>query len=190
MTRWTVNLFKTMGRTISPHDAEYLAQICSGGMTAVKNEALKLTAYTLGKTEVKMADIRAVVTPTVENKIFEMLDAVIAKNPDTALKKLADLFYLKENEVKILALIASSADKLINTKIALDAGLSQTEIMMQLGLKSPFIAKKYISDCKKYSLGDLKRLVSACAETDALLKSTSISNKTLLELFIAEISHG
>lgn len=190
MLHWTVNLFKTMGRSISPHDAEYLAEICSGGMTAVKNEATKLTAYTLGKTEVKLADIKAVVTPTAENRIFEMLDAVIAKNADAALKKLDDLFYLKENEVKILSLIGSSADKLINTKILLDAGLGQTEIMMRLGLKSPYIAKKYINDSKKYSYDDLKKLIFACAETDGYLKSNSIDAKILLQLLIAEFCEG
>jgi len=188
MTRWTVNLFKTMGRRISPHDAAYLAQICSGGMTAVKNEALKLCAYTTGKTEVNMPDIRAVVTPSVENKIFEMLDAVIAKKPDIALKKLSDLFYLREHEVKILALIASTADKLMNTKIAIEEGLSQTEIMMNLGFKSPFIAKKYVSDCSKFSYSDLKKLISACAKCDSELKSNSIDGKILLEMLIADVS--
>lgn len=186
MTRWTVNLFKTMGKTISPHDAQHLASICSGGMTAVKNEAVKLSAYTAGKTEVHLNDIKEVVTPTIENKIFEMVDAIFAKNSDLALKRLNDLFYLKESEVKILALIASSADKLLNTKLLLESGMGQTEIMMNLGLKSPFIAKKYIENCKKYSLADLKKLVSDCADTDINLKSTSIDKKTLLELLIAK----
>ncbi len=188
MTRWTVNLFKTMGKTISPHDAQYLAQICSGGMTAVKNEAIKLSAYTLDRTDIRLSDIKAVVTPTVENKIFETIDAVMEKNTDAALRKLSDLFYLKESEVKILSLIASTADKLMNTKLLLLDGLSQTEIMMQLGLKSPFIAKKYIENSKKCSFEDLKRIISGCSETDMQLKSTSIDKKSLLELLIADIS--
>lgn len=190
MSRWTVNLFKTFGKTISPQDAMYLAEICSGGMTAVKNEAIKLSAYTAGSTNVKLCDIKNIVTPSVENKIFEMIDAVIAKNTQKALCLLSDLFYLKENEVKIVSLIASSADKLIATKILLDEGKGQTEIMMQLGLKSPFIAKKYISNAKDYTLLSLKKIIEAASLVDAQLKSTSIDKKTLVELFVAEISAG
>ena len=187
MINWTVGLFKSMGKTISPHDAEYLIGICSGGMTAVKNEAVKLSASTGGGVSVGMSDIKTLVTPTVENKIFEMLDAVIAKNADLALTKLADLFYLKESEVKILSIIAGSADKLINTKIAVENGKGQAEIMLLLDFKSPFIAKKYISDCRKYSYEDLVKLISVCASTDALLKSNSIDKRTLIELLVAEV---
>lgn len=185
MIRWTVGLFQTMGKQIGPHDAKYLVEICDDGMMAVKREAEKLSAYTQDRTEVMRKDIEAVVTPSVENRVFDMIDALIAKNIDLALCKLNDLFLLKEDANRILGAVIYHVDKLVNTKLMLEKGADKSAIMSKLKI-APFAAGKYMRDCAKYSLTDLACLLKRCGETDRLLKSNSMDNTILLEMLLMD----
>ena len=58
-------------------------------MENIDKELEKLICYTLDKTEIAAADVEAICTGQTENKIFEMIDAISAKNQ----KKALDLYY-------------------------------------------------------------------------------------------------
>ena len=185
MVSWTVSLIKKLGRQISAQDAKYLVEITDSGMMAVKREAEKLAAYVNEGAPVTKKEIDELVTPSVENKVFEMIDALIVKNADKALLKLNDLFLLKEDANKILGAIIYNVDKLINTKLLLEKGADKNEIISKLKI-APFQAGKYIRDCGKYKLSELLSLLSKCTKTDTYLKSYSMDNNTLIELLIFE----
>lgn len=185
MIQWTIGLFKTLGKTISPHDAKYLVEITDGGMLAVKREAEKLAAYVQDGMQVGHREIDELVTPSIENKVFEMIDALIGKDISLALSKLNDLFLLKEDANRILGAIIYNVDKLINTKLLLEQGADKSEIMSKLKI-APFQAGKYVRDCGKYQLHELSALLMRCAQTDSYLKSNSMDNNTLLELLLIE----
>ena len=185
MISWTVSLFKKLGRQISALDAKYLVEITDSGMMAVKREAEKLAAYVGEERPITKKEIDELVSPSVENKVFDMIDALIAKNADAALLKLNDLFLLKEDANKILGAIIYNVDKLINTKLLLEKGADKNEIILKLKI-APFQAGKYIRDCGKYKLAELSALLSKCTKTDSYIKSYSMDNNTLLELLIFE----
>lgn len=185
MINWTVGLFRTLGKTISPFDAKYLVEITDSGMLAVKREAEKLAAYVQEGVSVSRKDIDRLVTPSVENKVFDMIDALIGKNADAALAGLADLFAVKEDANRILGAIIYNVDKLINTKLLAAQGADKGEIMSKLKI-APFQAGKYLRDCNKYRLEELTALLKRCVTTDSYLKSNSMDNNTLLELLLFE----
>ncbi|MBQ3225739.1 MAG: DNA polymerase III subunit delta [Clostridia bacterium] len=184
MTNWTVGLFKNLGKTISYPDAKYLIEITDSGMLSVKREAEKLVSYVAGEVVTKK-DILEMVTPSVENKVFDMIDALTAKNLELALSRLNDLFLLKEDANRILGALIYHVDKLVNTKLLLEEGADKSAIMSKLKC-APFQASKYMRDCGKYDLNELFRLLKQCAQADAYLKSNSMDNNTLLELLLVE----
>lgn len=185
MINWTVGLFQTLGKTISPFDAKYLVEITDGGMHAVKREAEKLAAYVQEGVQVGRREISELVTPSVENRVFDMIDAMIGKNIDLALTKLNDLFLLKEDANRILGAVIYHVDKLVNTKLLMEQGCERGEIISKLKI-APFQAGKYMRDCGKYQMRELTALLRRCAETDAFLKSNSMDNNTLLQLLLIE----
>lgn len=185
MIQWTVGLFRTLGKSISPFCAKYLVEITDSGMLAVKREAEKLAAYVQEGVEVTRKEIDALVTPSIENKVFVMIDALIAKDADTALRRLADLFTMKEDANRILGAVIYNVDKLIGTKLLMEQGADKSEIMSKLKI-APFQVGKYMRDCNKYQLTELSALMKRCVKTDAYLKSNSMDNNTLLELMMFE----
>lgn len=187
MINWTVGLFKTMGKVIGPHDAKYLIDITQDGMTSVKREAEKIAAYTQGRISVTRQDINDVTVPVVENRVFDMVDALLAKNAPSALSMLNDLLVLKEDETRILGAISSNADKLLTVKLLSDDGVDKTQIASKAKI-APFIVSKYIKLSSKYNSCDLKNLLSECVEIDRQFKLTRSDKSVILQSFIADFA--
>lgn len=189
MINWTVSLFKTMGKIISPHDAKYLIDITQDGMTSVKREAEKISAYTDGKVAITRQDINDVTVPVVENRVFDMVDALLSKNTQQALKMLNDLLILKEEETRILGAISSNADKLLTVKLMSEDKIEKTIIASKTKI-APFIINKYISLSSKYNSNDLKNLLSECVEIDRQFKQNRCDKTVILQTFIANFSEN
>ena len=187
MISWTVGLFKTMGKIISPTDAKYLIEITQDGMTSIKREAEKISAYTQGKTSVTRQDIKDITVPVVENRVFDMVDALLSKNPHDALSMLNDLLVLKEDETRILGAISSNTDKLLTVKLMADDKMDKAIIASKTKI-APFIVSKYISLSNKYNTDDLKKLLSKCVEMDKMFKLTRCDKSVILQTFIAEFA--
>jgi len=187
MISWTVSLFKTMGKIIGPHDAKYLIEITQDGMTSIKREAEKIAAYTDGKVSVTRQDINDVTVPVVENRVFDMVDALLSKNPHDALSMLNDLLVLKEDETRILGAISSNTDKLLTVKLMADDKMDKAIIASKTKI-APFIVSKYISLSNKYNTDDLKKLLSKCVEMDKMFKLTRCDKSVILQTFIAEFA--
>ncbi len=187
MINWTVGLFKTMGKVISPHEAKYLVEITGEGMTAIKNEAEKINAYSQDRLQITRADIDAVVVPVIENRVFDMVDALLTKNSKEALLRLNDLLILKEEETKILGAVSSGADKILTVKLLTESGLDKTQIASKVKIP-PFIVGKYITMSAKYTKEDLERLMSLCVETDRKFKLSQGDKTVLLQKLIADFA--
>ncbi len=187
MINWTVALFKTMGKIISPHDAKYLIEITQEGMTAIKREAEKIAAYTLDRTAVTRQDINDITVPVVENRVFDMVDALLSKSAQQALKMLNDLFLLKEEETRILGAISSNVDKLLTVKLMVDDRADKITIAQKTKI-APFIVSKYITLSSKYKADDLIKLLSKCVEIDRQFKQTRCDKAVILQTFIADFT--
>ena len=62
----------------------------------------KLFSYTLGRNEITVADIDAICTTQITNKIFDMIEAVATRQQRKALDYYYDLLALKEPPMRIL----------------------------------------------------------------------------------------
>lgn len=187
MISWTVGLFKTFGKTISPHEAKHLIDITQEGMSSVKREAEKIAAFTQGKTEITRKDIDTVTVPVIENRVFDMVDAILSKNTETSLKMLNDLLALKEDETMILGAISTNVNKLLTVKLLSEEKTDKSVIASKTKIP-PFFVNKYITLSSKYSVEVLMNLLTKCVESDRLFKLTRSDKAVVLQTFIAEFT--
>ncbi len=187
MVRWTVRLFAHFEKEISPADARYLNEITAAGMMAVRREVEKITAYVGERRQVTRADIDLLVTPPMEDKVFDMVAAMLNHKTDEALKLLSDLQALKVEVHQIMGAIIYNVDKLMQTKALVEGGADKSQIMSKLKT-SPFMASKFMRDCAKYSAESLGKLVKRLAEADGHIKGYSMDNGNVMALLVAEIA--
>ncbi len=187
MIQWVVALFRTMGKMISPHDAKYLIEITEEGMTAIKREAEKIAAFTQDSVHITRTDIDSVVVPVIENRVFDMVDAILTKNATIALSKLNDLSLLKEDATRILVAIISSVEKILTVKLMLESKMDRTQIATKSKIP-PFLVSKYITLSTKYTRKDLENLLTLCVTTDEKFKLSRGDKLVILQRLISDFT--
>ena len=183
MVTWLEREARNHKKILSKSNAQYMANICDSGLSYVKNELDKLINYS--DTEITLTDIEKIVAKSLTIKVFELTDAIMAKDADTAIAIANDLKTVKESAFKILYLMSSTFDKMLHSKLMLKEGRTYNEIAEKTGLR-PFLVKKYLDGAKKFSEDFLTDRIIKIAEIDLNIKEGLIPEWTALEQYIIE----
>ena len=184
--KWCINAFKKQGIEISQDTAVYLTAACDPGLYSLKSEIDKLCAKCFNAKTVTEADIDESVQKSVQNRIFELLDAVILHKNAQVFSILGDMKILNESPVKITALLGGTLIKLYKTAVITEEGGGKSRVASELSL-APFIAEKYISMSARRNIKDIGKMISVCAHYDYMNKSGQLSDWTSIEMLISEI---
>ena len=177
---WVERRFLKAKKKIKKENAAYLVDICGEDLFNLKNEADKLIDFC--SEEITHSDIDRVVSKTLNVRVFEMTDAVMNHDADTALGILSDMKTVKESAFKILYILFGAFDKMLHAQLMLKDGETSDAIAKKLKIP-PFIARKYM----KKSFGEkfLAESVMKIAETDLAIKEGQCDEWTALESFVA-----
>ena len=93
---WVLGMMKKEGKKITRQDMEDFLEKTGTDMGNISQELEKLLSYTMGRDVITRADIEAVCTTQITNRIFEMIRAVTEKKQRKALDLYQDLLALKE----------------------------------------------------------------------------------------------
>ncbi len=192
---WIQNTeFPSLGKRISTETAREFLFYCGNSMTKLKSEMGKISAYALGE-EVTFADIEAVATPHLNAIVFQMTDAIGAKDFDLAIKILGDLFQMqekgntrkKEKELGILGAMSRQLRHLYMTKLAVDARRSEKQVASLLGVQG-FVAGRMMGSVRRFSLDWCRQAVVLCGEADRRLKSSAVEGEALLTQLLLDLA--
>lgn len=166
---------------MSKDAAKYMVNIIEPGLNTLKNEFDKLVNYCDG--EITKADIDRVVSKSTQIQAFDLTNAIMKHDADTAMRVVNGLRTSKESAFGILYLMYNSAEKLLKAKTA--GSRNKYEVAQITGM-SPYIADLYISSSAGFSEGAIKRMVTRIPEIDFEIKSGRIDQWTAVEQYIAE----
>ena len=181
LVAWVSREATKAGKKISKQNSEYLVSLCDSGLQNLKNELDKLLNYCDG--EIYKSDIEKVVSKQLGIVIFELTDALMAKNSDRAMQILLDLKEKKESPFNVLYLLSSAFDKMLQCKLMLSNGGHYDEIAASLKLP-PFIARKYADSAKGFSEEFLIGRVCKTADYDLAIKQGEIDDWTALLQYV------
>ena len=93
---WVLSILKKENKKITRPDMELFLEKTGTDMGNIEKELEKLLSYTMGRDVITSADIEAVCTTQISNRIFDMIRAVTEKRQRQALDLYYDLLALKE----------------------------------------------------------------------------------------------
>ncbi len=186
LTEWCLRHFRTAGKTISSELCAYLIFQTGGTMTALKPEIEKIAAYAAGDT-ITRADIDAVVIPVLDAQVFQITDALAARDFSLALQKLRTIFQMQEEPIPVLAAIASNLRRLLAAKTLSASGRGSDALMKLCGM-SDYPARKTMSNARNFSMQWCEKAVCLCAETDYRLKTSYDEAERLVELLLLRLA--
>lgn len=184
---WLAGMVKKEGKQIKESTARYLVAKTGTDMENLEKEMEKLFSYTLGQTEITVQDVDEICTTQVTNKIFDMVEAVAAKQQKQALDYYYDLLALKEPPMRILYLLARQFKLLMEVKELSGRGYDKPQIAKTAGLH-PFVAGKYIKQCRSFSKEELRSIMEEAANTEEMVKTGRLNDRMSVELFIVKYS--
>ena len=184
---WLAGVVKKEGKQIKESTARYLVAKTGTDMENLEKEMEKLFSYTLGQTEITVQDVDEICTTQVTNKIFDMVEAVAAKQQKQALDYYYDLLALKEPPMRILYLLARQFKLLMEVKDLSGRGYDKPQIAKTAGLH-PFVAGKYIKQCRSFSKEELRSIMEEAANTEEMVKTGRLNDRMSVELFIVKYS--
>ncbi|MBQ1281217.1 MAG: DNA polymerase III subunit delta [Oscillospiraceae bacterium] len=187
LTNWVRRHFARNNKAIDDRLCQYLIQITGGTMTALASEIQKICTYS-ESTEILKSDIDAVVEPVLEALVYNITDAILARDGRQALQKVRTLLQMQEDPIKILAGIGDAIRKLRCAKVLI-AGKQGFETMKSLYPTTPdYPLRKALNTAGSVSDYYCDRAVVLCAEADFQMKNSRGDNAEILELLVMQLS--
>ena len=187
LVKWVEARFQTLGHEISIPDAEYLIFRCGDLMTGLISEIGKIGAYAKRR-QITRQDIDAVSTPQLDEVIFNLTDAIAAKNFDKAFSVLGDLFHMQEAPIKLLASLAKQVRQLYTARLAVEGQKNIKWLMDLWGLRREFQAEKLFQSCRRFTLDWYCWALLRCEEADLQMKSTGADGQDVLVNLLLELA--
>jgi DNA polymerase-3 subunit delta len=183
---WVGATLKKAGKQITERTATYFLEQVGNDMFNIHSEVEKLICYCGGREVVTEADIEAVCTPLLKNRIYQMAEAVAGRRTDEALRFYHDMLALRVAPMWILSELGRLYNSLLQIKELKDKGYGNDTVAAMIGLppQRAFVVGKQLPLAAKYSLADLKQAVAACVATDEAIKSGNIDDQVGVELLI------
>ena len=187
LKRWIYSLAKQDNKGVDELTINHFLEKTGTEMSNIRTEWEKLMCYCMGRDVVTKADIDAVCTQHVSNRIFEMVSAIAEKRQREALDMYHDLLTLKEPPMGILALIARQFNLMLQVKELQMKNIHSRQIAEKVGL-APFIVQKYEKQASRFKMRELKEALAACVAADEAVKTGRLNDVLSIELLIIERS--
>ena len=187
LIRWILGRIQREGKKITQSVMQFFLSKTGSDMENIDKELEKLICYTLDKTEISAADVEAICTGQTENKIFEMIDAISAKNQKKALDLYYDLLALKEAPMRILFLIARQFQNLLLIKSMSAKGYPAVSIAKTAGMPS-FAVQKNLRQAGAFKINQLKEAIEDCGQAEEDVKTGRMADQLAVELLIVKYS--
>lgn len=171
MTDFIIATLKKYNVKISYEDAQYMQNVCGEDKSNNINEMQKLVIYVGNGGTVTKDIIDSICSKTLNAKIFDVLENIINKKKKIAIEQLNTLLQQKEPIVKIYIMLYKQYKQLYMIKLLKDKG--EKNIPAALGLH-PFVVKKLLASCDKYTQSELKNIIYAFDEYDQKTKNGDI----------------
>ncbi|WP_414044498.1 DNA polymerase III subunit delta [Macrococcus animalis] len=152
----------------------------------VVKEMDKLILFVGDNPIITKRDVSDVVSRSLEQNVFLLTDYITKGDKHRAIHLLKDLINMKEEPIKLLALISSQYRLYYQVKILSQKGFSEAQIAKQVKVH-PYRVKLALRKVKAMDLKVILNIIRECAETDYALKSSYLDKILILELFILKI---
>ncbi|MCU9613940.1 DNA polymerase III subunit delta [Caldibacillus lycopersici] len=179
---WIEHQFRMNGKQIESSAIERLYHLVGANMAILNKEIDKLLLYTNEGETVALDTIDLLVSRSLEENIFALVDKVVHRKLAGALEIYYDLLKQNEEPIKILAVIANQFRFIYQVKALLKKGYAQKQIASSLRTH-PYRVKLAIDQTRLFDDEWLLKLIHELSELDYKMKTGYGNKEKLLELF-------
>jgi DNA polymerase-3 subunit delta len=186
MANWIRNQAKEHGGNFSHPAAALLGSFVGDDPRLAVQEIDKLLAYTNYQRPVEPDDVEYLVAYAGEISVFDMVDALGARNGREAQRLLHGLLE-EDDPLRLFGMVVRQFRLLLLTRDLLDAGYRDTEIAS--AIKSPpFVVRKLMGQVRNFTLPQLEDIYRKLLDIDEAIKTGKTDGDVALDIFVAALS--
>jgi DNA polymerase-3 subunit delta len=173
------------GRRIDPAAADLLVYYCGNSLREIVAQVDKLVTFVGKKERIAVDDVKAIVSDTKTDTVFELANALGCRNLERAVRQLQLLLRDPDAPFMLAGALARHFRQLCMIRELMDQRASQDEISKQVKI-NPYFIKGMISQAQKFRMDEFRKIFLLLHETDMGLKSGG-RHGTLFEMLLFEV---
>lgn len=179
---WVVQEVQRLGGTIDRAAVQELVDLTGGDQWRLAGEIGKLVNYDASVTR---DTVRRLVTPSIDQSVFGLVEAMTAGRVDAALAAYRNLLAAREPELYILTMIQWQLRNLLLAKTA--PNLTQAELAKAAGM-SPYVAGKMMTAHRRHDESTLRQAYLESADCELDIKSGRLKPKPAVEHLVYRVA--
>jgi len=177
---------KKAGKNITTQNCDYFVECVGDDLNSLVNEIEKCIAHAGDKDQVDRSDIDAVCSMQIENKIFDMVDAIIRHDANNVYRLYGDLMALRENQFGIMAVIRRNYNQLLVIRELMDSGCSVAETASRTKM-ADWLVRKKMQSVKSYDADRIRKAIEKIADTEYSIKTGDMDQEIGTEIMLANL---
>ena len=183
---WIGARAKDQGWEIDPEAVKMLAAYVGTSLREIQNELDKLYIFLGQKRKIVADDIRAVVGVSKEYNIFELQNAIGAKNLTVAMEILTRMLDAGESPVLVVVMLTRFFTTLWKLHELRRRGVSGGELAGAIGV-NPYFVKDYLEASGNYPLPRVERAFETLLAADEEIKSSSQDSIQIMQSMLVRL---
>jgi DNA polymerase-3 subunit delta len=192
--RWTASTAQQAGARMDADAARELVDALGADMMLISSELEKLLLYTLGRGRITLGDVETMVLAAKQRSLYELTDAISARDPARALALLQGLLNSSDaGEDAAIGHLYMLARTFRQMLVILEKNVRDSRAIWQAlwqGFRMPpFAADDFIRQARRYKgRRDLTRALRLVARADLELRSSPPDKRLVLERLVYELA--
>lgn len=183
LQNYIFNYLSLHNKSITKSNLLYLTSELSAGSENIDLELNKLIDFLGEKRVVEKDDIDSIVTKSIENNVFKLIDFILNKDVDNAIRTYKNMIFLGEEEIMILYMIFRNFKIMYLLKVYFN---NYDEVIKKYNIKD-FALKNYLRFLKNYSLDEIVYAIKRCYLYDIKIKTGDLQSENGVENLIIEL---
>jgi DNA polymerase-3 subunit delta len=173
------------GKRIDPAATDLLVYYCGNSLREIVAQVEKLSTYVGQRGLITVDDVKAIVSDTKTDTVFELANALGSRNLERAVRQLQILLRDPDSAYMLVGALARHFRQLCMIRELMDQRASQDEISKRVKI-NPYFLKGMISQAQKFNIAEYRKILLLLHETDMGLKSGGRQGP-LFEMLLFEI---
>ena len=183
---WVKRLFVLNNVDINDDALTLLVDYVKKDSVRMEQEVNKLTNYVGLGNKVKEEDVKELVIPNVDDAVFLLIKAIVAKDKKQVIKIYNSLAGNTQDIMGIISMVSSTFVDLLSTAKLLQEGYKQGEIASLFKISNGR-AYYLVNDAKTFKVETLEDYVVKLSKLDYQIKSGQIDKNLGMELILLNI---
>jgi DNA polymerase III subunit delta len=191
--RWITDYCATQSVKIEADAARELVDALGGDMMMISNEMEKLILYVREKQRITLGDVETMVLAAKQRSLYELTDAISARDRVRALEMLDAILSSGEGEEASIGHVYMLARTFRQMLVILERNVRDQRMLwaaLWQGFRvPPFAADDVIRQARRFkSKRDLTRAIRLVAKADLALRSNPVSKRLVLEKLVLDLT--